>query len=295
MAASLGGGGWRAGLGRLPARFGRLFVRAEPREQAGRYLEGLLAPVERENGWQLAEAIGDARPWRTQRVLSHGLWDEEAARDPCRAHAVERLGAADAVLVVDETAFVKKGRHSAGVARQYCGTLGKVENCQVGVFLAYGSRKGHALIDRRLHLPEGWAEDPERRRAAKVPDDGPFRTKPEIARGMIARSLDAGVPCDWVLGDEVYGADRRLRAMLEGRGRPYVLAIRANDRLEGGLGGGVGGDTPGALTRALPPRAWRRLSAGAGTKGERLFDWARVRLFRLQEPPWRHWLLVRRS
>src|SRR5436190_23221059 len=163
MAASLEVGGWRAELEELLARFGRLFARAEPREQAGRYLEGLLGPVERKNGWQLAEHLGDARPWRTQRVLSHVLWDEAAARDLCREHAVGRLGAEDAVLVVDETAFVKKGEHSAGVARQYCGTLGKVENCQVGVFLAYGSRKGHALIDRRLYLPEGVGR---RRRAA---------------------------------------------------------------------------------------------------------------------------------
>src|SRR3954469_1493843 len=165
MAVSLEVGGWRAELDALLARFGRLFVRAAPRGQAGRYLEGLLGPVERKNGWQLAEAIGDARPWRTQRVLSHVLWDEEAARDLCREHAVGRLGAEDAVLVVDETGFPKKGRHSAGVARQYCGTLGKVENCQVGGFLAYGSRRGHALIDRRLYLPEAWAGDAERRRA----------------------------------------------------------------------------------------------------------------------------------
>src|ERR687885_2880152 len=218
MAASLAVGGWRAELEGLLARFGRLFVRAEPRRQAGRYLEGLLAPVERKNGWQLAEAIGDARPWRTQRVLSHVLWDEEAARDLCREHAVEHLGAEDAVPVVDETAFVKKGEHSAGVARQSYGTLGKVENCQVGVFLAYGSRRGHALIDRRLYLPEAWAGDAERRRAAEVPEGIPFRTKPEIAREMIARALDAGVPCAWVLGDSVYGSDRRLRLLLEGRG-----------------------------------------------------------------------------
>jgi SRSO17 transposase len=296
MAASLEVGGWRAELEGLLARFGRLFVRAEPREQAGRYLEGLLGPVERKNGWQLAEAIGDARPWRTQRVLSHVLWDEEAARDLCRDHAVGRLGAEDAVLVVDETGFVKKGRHSAGVARQYCGTLGKVENCQVGVFLAYGSRRGHALIDRRLYLPEAWAGDAERRRAAKVPEDVPFLTKPAIAREMIARALDAGVPCEWVLGDEVYGADRRLRTMLEERGRPYVLAIRGNDRLDAELEGAAGRDTPAALTRTLPPRAWRRLSAGAGTKGARLFDWARVPLARPREEPDRErWFLVRRS
>src|SRR3954454_5299045 len=295
MATSLEVGGWRAELEGLLARFGRLFVRAEPRGQAGRYLEGLLGPVERKNGWQLAEAIGDARPWRTQRVLSHVLWDEEAARDLCREHAVARLGAEDAVLVVDETAFVKKGEHSAGVARQYCGTLGKVENCQVGVFLAYGSREGHALIDRRLYLPEAWAGDAERRRAAKVPEDVPFLTKPAIARAMIARALDAGVPCEWVLGDEVYGADRRLRTMLEERGRPYVLAVRGNEELEAELDGGLGRHEAAALARALPPRAWRRLSAGAGTKGERLYDWARVPLVRPSEPSRERWPLVRRS
>src|SRR3954466_14436061 len=277
MAVSLEVGGWRAGLDALRAGFGRLFVRAEPREQAGRYLEGLLGPVERKNGWQLAEHLGDARPWRTQGALSHVLWDEEAARDLCREHAVERLGAEDAVLVVDESGFVRKGRHSAGVARQYRGTAGKVENCQVGVFLAYGSRGGHALIDRRLYLPEAWAGDAERRRAAKVPEDVPFLTKPAIARAMLARALDAGVPCGWVLGDEVYGADRRLRAMLEQRGKPHLLTMRGNDRLEAELDGSVGRHEPGRLARALPPRAWRRLSAGAGTKGERLYDWARVR------------------
>jgi SRSO17 transposase len=300
MATSLEVSGWRGELEGLLARFGRLFVRSEPREQAGRYLEGLLGPVERKNGWQLAEAIGDARPWRTQRVLSHVLWDEEVARDLCRDYAVERLGAADAVLVVDETGFLKKGRHSAGVARQYSGAAGRIENSQVGVFLAYGSREGHALIDRRLYLPEGWAGDMERRRAAKIPDDVSFLTKPEIARAMIARALDAGVPCDWVLGDEVYGADRRLRMMLEGRGKPYLLAIRSNEKLWSELEGRVGQHAPEALARALPPQAWRRLGAGAGTKGERLFDWARLRLVRLQDErgrvhPWDHWLLVRRS
>ncbi len=206
MAALSDAGGWRAELEALSARLGRLFVRAEPREQAGRYLEGLLGPVKRKNGWQLAEHLGDARPWRTRRVLGHVLWDEEAARDLCRDHAVERLGADDAVLVVDGTGFLKKGEHSAGVARQYSGTAGRIENSQIGVFLAYGSRRGQALIDRRLYLPERRADGAERRQAAKVPEDLPFRTKPEIAREMVARALDAGVPCGWVLGDAVYGA-----------------------------------------------------------------------------------------
>jgi SRSO17 transposase len=295
MAATLQVSGWRAELDGLLARFDRLFVRAEPRQQAGRYLEGLLGRVERKNGWQLAEAIGDARPWRTQRVLSHVLWGEEAARDLCRDYAIERLGARDAVLVVDETGFLKKGKHSAGVARQYSGTAGRIENSQVGVFLAYASHKGHALIDRRLYLPQAWAKNLERRRVAKVPDSVAFQTKPEIAREMIARALDAGVPCAWVLGDEVYGADRRLRRMLEERGRAYVLAIRSNDKLGLELEGEAGQQEPKALAGTLPPQAWQRLSAGAGSKGERLYDWVGVRLVQPCEPSWERWLLIRRS
>jgi SRSO17 transposase len=228
-------------------------------------------------------------------VLSHVLWDEEAARDLCREHVVERLGAEDAVLVVDETGFLKKGRHSAGVARQYTGTAGRVENAQVGVFLAYGSRRGQRLIDRRLYLPERWAADAGRRRAAKVPEDVGFRTKPEIAREMVARALDAGVPCGWVLGDAVYGADRRLRVMLEGVASPTCSASAATTRSGRSSTAGSASTRRRLLARALPAQAWRRLSAGAGAKGERLYDWARVRLVRLQAPPWDHWLLVRRS
>jgi SRSO17 transposase len=286
--------GWRAELDGLLTWFGQLFVRAEPREQAGRYLEGLLGPVERKNGWQLAEAIGDTRPWRTQRVLSHVLWDEEAARDLCRGHAVERLGAEEAMLIVDETGFLKKGRHSAGVARQYSGTAGRVENCQIGVFLAYSSRKGQALIDRRLYLPEAWAGDAERRRAAKIPADIPFLTKPEIAREMLARALDTGVPCAWVLGDSVYGSDRRLRLMLEERDRPYLLAIRGDDLVRVARNGETERHEPAVLATALPAEAWARLSAGAGAKGERFYDWARLPL---ADPggPRERWLLLRRS
>jgi SRSO17 transposase len=268
-------------------------ARAEPRQQVGRYVEALLGSVERKNGWQLAEEIGDARPWRTQRVLSHVLWNEDGARDLCRDYAVKQLGARDAVLIVDETGFLKKGGCSAGVARQYSGTAGRIENCQVGVFLAYGTSKGHALIGSTCR--KGWADDPERRRAAKIPGEVPFLTKPEIARRMIARALDAGVPCSWVLGDAVYGADKRRRMMLEERGTPSLLAIRGNDKLWSVLDGHIGQHKPEALAKALPGEAWQRLSAGSGAKGERLCDRAWARLFRLQEPPWDHWLLVRRS
>jgi len=273
---------------------GELFVRAEPRRQAGLDLEGLLRAVERKNGWQLAEHLGDARPWRTQRLLSHAQWDEAAARDLCRAYVVEALADREGVLIVDETGFLKKGTKSAGVARQYSGTAGRIENCQIGVFLAYASSKGHALIDRELYLPKEWAEDPARCKAAGIAQEVAFATKPELARRMIARAIAADVPFAWVLGDEVYGSDRRLRIDLEQQERPFVLAIRSNEKLWSTLEDRFGQHAAAVLAAAAPPEEWQRLSAGAGAKGERFYDWARVRLMRLQQPPWDHWLLVRR-
>ncbi len=286
---------WQAELERVKARLGGLFARQDTRHQAGLYLEGLLSAVERKNGWQLAEAVGNARPWRTQRVLSQTVWDENAARDLVRAYVVEHLGEPDGVLVIDETGFLKKGTHSAGVARQYSGTAGRIENCQIGVFLAYASRHGHALIDRELYLPKDWSADAPRREEARIPDEVTFATKPQLARRMVERALDAGVPCSWVLGDEIYGSDRRLRLALEEREQPFVLAVRANEPLWSVLQGSLGQHAAAALAAAVPARDWQRLSSGAGAKGERLYDWARVRLVRLQEPPWDHWLLVRRS
>jgi SRSO17 transposase len=285
---------WQLELSALHARLSVLFGRAEPRRQAGLYLEGLLSAVGRKNGWQLAEHVGDARPWRTQRVLSHVQWDEAAARDLCRAYAVEPLADREAVLIVDETGFLKKGTKSAGVARQYSGTAGRIENCQIGVFLAYASDKGHALIDRELYLPKEWAEDPARCAAAGIPKEVAFATKPALARRMIARAVAAGVPFAWVLGDEVYGSDRRLRLDLEQQQRPFVLAIRSNEKLWSMLDDRPGQHTAAALAAAVSEQAWQRLSAGAGAKGERFYDWARVRLMHLQLPPWDHWLLVRR-
>jgi len=286
---------WRDELTALQERLGKLFGRPEPRRQAGLYLEGLLSATERKNGWQLAEQIGDARPWRTQRVLSHALWDADAAQELCCDYVVEHLGASDGVLIVDETGFLKKGEHSAGVARQYSGTAGRVENVQIGVFLAYASSKGHALIDRELYLPKEWSEDADRRAAAAIPDEIDFATKPALAGEMIGRALDAGLPCAWVLGDEIDGSDRHLRRDLERREQPFVLAIRSNEKLWSVLKERHGQHAATELTQALPKTAWQRLSAGAGSKGERLYDWARVRLARLQQPPWDHWLLVRRS
>src|SRR3954466_1728322 len=198
---------WRDDLDVLKERLGPLFVRPEPRRQAGRYLEALLSGAPRKNGWQLAEQIGDARPWRTQRVLSHVQWDEDAARDIGRDYVIEHIGSPDGVLVVDETGFLKKGTHSAGVARQYSGTAGWIENCQIGVFLGYPSRHGQALIDRALYLPADWAKDDDRRREARIPAEIAFATKPKLGLAMLERARQSGVPFAWITGDSVYGAD----------------------------------------------------------------------------------------
>jgi SRSO17 transposase len=287
--------GWREMLAVLQGRLGDLFGRTDAREQASLYLEGLLSAAERKNGWQLAEQIGDARPWRTQRVLSRTVWEADMARDLCRSYVIEHLGADDGVLVIDETGFLKKGDKSAGVARQYSGTAGRVENCQIGVFLAYASARGHALIDRELYLPQGWAEDDARRAEAKIPQAVSFATKPRLAERMIARAIAAGIPFAWTVSDEVYGSDRRLRMFLEEHERPFVLAVRSNERLWSVSQGRFGQHAAADLAAALPDTAWQCLSAGPGTKGERLYDWARVRLARPAGQGWAHWLLVRRS
>jgi SRSO17 transposase len=285
---------WEGELSALKQRVGTVFSRRELTETSGAFLDGLLSGVERKTGWLLAEQAGAARPYRMQSLLGRSRWDAEALRDAVRAYAMEALGDADGVLVVDETGFLKKGEHSVGVARQYSGTAGRIENCQIGVFLSYASRWGHALIDRRLYLPQGWAEDAPRRARAAVPEATTFATKPEIARELIASALDAGVPCAFVLGDALYGSDRRLRRMLEARQKAYVLAVRSNEPMRLG-GDSLQATTSGLLADALPADAWACHAAGDGAKGPRLYDWARVRLFWSQDPRWEHWLLVRRS
>ena len=194
------------------------------------YLKGLLSPVERKNGWQLAEQAGDATPDGVQRLLSSYRWDADLVRDDLREYVVEHLAGDDAALVVDETGFLKKGDKSVGVQRQYSGTAGRIENCQIGVFVAYACGKGRALLDRELYLPPVWAGDRERRQVAGVPEDVVFLTKPQLAQGMLERALESGVPFGWVTGDEVYGSDRNLRLWLEREGIPHVLAIRSNEK-----------------------------------------------------------------
>ena len=213
------------GLEGVHARIAGAFARAEPRARVLAYLRGLLGQLERKNGWTLAEAAGEVSPDGMQRLLRTADWDAEAVRDELRSYVVERLGPGG-VLIVDETGFVKKGTRSAGVGRQYTGTTGKIDNCQVGVFCAYATDAGRALIDRELYLPRAWTDDRERARAAGIPDDAPFATKPELARRMLTRALDAGVPVGWLTADEIYGQDKRLRVWCEQHGLPYVLATR---------------------------------------------------------------------
>jgi SRSO17 transposase len=258
--------GWAEELERLLGRLGPRFGRIEVRRRAAAYLGGLLGPVERKNGWQLAEAAGDATPDGMQDFLARMRWDADQVRDDLRAYVVEHLGDPGAVLVLDETGFLKKGTKSAGVQRQYSGTAGRIENCQIGVFLGYASRHGRALIDRALYLPESWAGDVARREEAGVPAEVAFATKPKLGRAMLERAFAAGVPCSWVTGDSVYGADHSLRRAVERSGRGYVLAVTSGQHL------GLKPVTD--WLEDVPGRAWKRLSAGDGAKGPRLYDWA---------------------
>lgn len=276
-------------------RIARHFARPEVRARLPRYLTGLLSPVERRNAWQIAEQIGESDADGVQRLMNAARWDADAVRDDLRAYVVEHLGDPQAVLVVDETGFLKKGRKSVGVQRQYSGTAGRIENCQIGVFLAYASPRGRTFLDRELYLPREWAEDPERRQEAGVPEDVAFATKPELARRMLERALAAGVPAAWVTGDEVYGKDRRLRRWLESQQQPFVLAIAANEPLWVEWDQGPQQVPVATVAARLTEACWDRISAGNGAKGPRLYDWAWVPLSRLPEPEWGHWLLVRRS
>ena len=273
---------------RIAPRFGR----AEVRSRVGRYLRGLLASVERKNGWQVAEELGEPNAHGVQRLLAEADWDEEAVRDDLRAYVIEHLGEAGGILVVDETGFIKKGKKSAGVARQYSGTAGRRENSQIGVFLLYASSKGYAFIDRALYLPEEWTSDRVRCREAGIPDEVEFATKGELAQQMLARAFAAGVPADWVVGDTVYGYDE-LRVWLEEQQKPYVLAVPETHAVWV-----QGRPQPvGLLAALLPEEAWVVLSAGEGSKGPRLYEWAWLQLPEQTEATreWVRWVLIRRS
>jgi SRSO17 transposase len=277
---------------RLQARIGPRFRRAEVRKRAGRFLQGLTAAVERKNGWQIAEELGERGPRGVQRLLGEADWDEEAVRDDLRAYVMEQLAEDDGILVVDETGFVKKGKKSAGVARQYSGTAGRRENSQVGVFLLYASARGAAFVDRALYLPEEWTLDRVRCREAGIADEVEFATKGELARQMLARAFAAGVPAEWVAGDTVYGYDE-LRLWLDEHQKNYMVAVP-----ETHLVWAAGQHQPiGYVAALLPASAWTVLSAGEGSKGPRLYEWAWLQL---PEQPGvvserARWVLIRRS
>lgn len=282
---------WTAQLETLVERIAPHFARVEARTQALGYLHGLLSSVERKNGWQLAEQLGHATPYRVQHLLGRAVWEEDAVRTGLQRYVVEHLGDPDGVLVVDETGFLKKGDKSAGVARQYSGTAGRIENCQIGVFLTYATDKGYTFLDRQLYLPKDWAEDAERRKQAGIPDEIAFTTKPKIARQMLQRAFDAGVPALWVTGDAVYGNDRSLQLWLQERGKAHVLAVSGQEMVT------VGYEFHRVkhLLTQVPDDAWHILSAGAGSKGERLYAWAKLPLNHAHGEDWERWLIVRKS
>jgi SRSO17 transposase len=272
-------------------RIGPIFARMDARRRALAYLAGLLSPAERKNSWQLAEISGAINPYGFQHLLGRADWDPQALRDALRTYISEYLVDQDAIGVIDETGFLKKGRHSAGVARQYSGTAGRIENCQIGVFLACATDQGHTLLDRELYLPAEWTNDPARCRRAGIPADRSFATKPQLAQQMLARTRDANVSFAWVTGDSVYGDDPGLRQWLEEHDQASVLAVSRDtqfwvDHQQ---------QSVTAIIAQVPPDGWIRLSAGAGSKGPRWYDWQRVLLHGVDKVGWQRWILLRRS
>jgi len=261
-----------AELDRVHERIAGRFARSEPRARVREYVSGLVAGLERKNGWTLAERSGETSPDGMQRLLRRADWDIGGVRDDVRDYVIEHLGDREGVLIADETGFIKKGTRSAGVQRQYSGTAGRTENCQIGVFLAYASARGHALIDRALYLPASWADDRDRCAEAGVPEQVEFATKPRLAQAMLARALEAGVPVAWFTADEAYGQAKFLRRWLEERDVAYVMAIRCSDTFP------VSGreQRADALIATLAAQSWQRLSAGAGAHGPREHHWARI-------------------
>jgi SRSO17 transposase len=284
---------WSAGFAAFTGRFAGRFTRVESRRQMAVYLRGLLSETERKNGWTLAEAAGDGGPQGMQRLLNFYAWDVDGVRDDVRAVVAQALGDAErAVLIVDETGFVKKGTKSAGVARQYSGTAGRIENSQVGVFAAYASAQGRGLIDRELYIPKDWFTDRERCRTAGIPDERNFETKPELARRMIARALEANLPFGWVTADEAYGQVGRLRSWLEGHDLAHVLAVPKSQMV---ISMDLRQRRAHAVIAELVESDWKRLSCGNGAHGQRLYDWAAIDIRPWREPDRGHWLLARRS
>jgi SRSO17 transposase len=282
---------WADEVDAVSERIGRRFARSEPRRRAVGYIRGLLSDAERKNGWQVAEHLGEPTPDGVQHLLARADWDADAVRDDLMGYVAEHLGDPDGVLVVDETGFLKKGTKSCGVARQYTGTAGRIENAQVGVFLGYATSKGRALVDRALYLPKEWAGDTERRKGAGVPGEVAFATKIVLARRMIDRAVAAGMPAKWVTADAVYGSDSHFRATAEGHGLGYVVGVRSDFAVWSGFRQ----VRATAVLADLPADAWQRLSCGDGAKGPRVFDWALVRTNSPAPDEYARWVLIRRS
>lgn len=282
---------WAEELDRVGERLAGRFARSEPRQHAVSYVKGLLGDAERKNGWQVAEYLGEERPDGVQHLLGRADWDADAVRDDLTRYLAEHLGHPDGVLVVDETGFLKKGTKSVGVARQYSGTAGRIENCQVGVFLGYVTERGRALLDRALYLPKEWTADRERLKAAGVPKGVGFATKLVLARRMLERALAAGVPARWVTADAVYGSDYGFRTAIEERGLGYVVGVRSDHAVCVGLRQ----VRVKALLAEVPIDDWQRLSCGDGAKGPRRYDWACRPLNCPCPNAYARWLLIRRS
>lgn len=282
---------WTAELQEVCERMSSVFARSETRKRARTYVQGLLSPIERKNGWQLAEEAGENTPYAMHYLLDRAVWDAEHLRDMLREYVKEAMGDVHGMLVIDETGFLKKGTKSVGVQRQYSGTAGRIENCQIGVFLTYTTPAGHTLLDRELYLPKRWTNDPQRCREADVPTSVGFATKPKLAARMLWRTLDGGVKASWVLGDSVYGSHRPLRKGLEERSQAYALAVACKEKVE------VAGTRKRVdqVARSLAPSDWQRLSAGDGSKGPRFFDWAWVQIAGTDKQGYKHWLVLRRG
>ncbi|WP_405984223.1 IS701 family transposase [Streptomyces sp. NBC_00872] len=288
--------GWAAELEDLLLRVGQRFSRADLRRRMRAYVRGLLGSVGRKHGWQLAEFAGHSTPDGLQNLLNRARWDAEELRDDLQKYVAEKLGDGDGTLIIDDTGFIKKGITSAGVQRQYSGTAGRTENCQIGVFAAYSSDKGRALVDRELYLPKSWTDDPDRCRAAKIPEERTFATKGELARKLVRRALASALPVAWVTADSAYGQEWGFRRMLEEAGVGYVLAVPKSQQVK---------SPPGtwridALIAEAPDDAWQHLSCGDGAKGPRVYDWAAAELpvidiFAGDTPTHRRWVLARRS
>jgi SRSO17 transposase len=280
---------WAQELDGVAATLAPRFERTEPRRRVLTYLTGLLSNTERKNGWQLAELAGEATPDGMQRLLSTAHWDADAVQGDLVTYVLEQLADPGAVLVLDETGFVKKGTKSVGVAPQYCGTVGKIANCQIGVFLAYATRHGPVLLDRELYLPQEWASDPARRAEAGVPADARCIPKPTLGTQLLERAYAAGVQAAWVTADSIYGGAYKLRHYLEEREQPFVLAVQSTQRV------GLSAKAEHVVA-SWPAQEWQRLSAGEGSQGPRWYDWAWMPMAWRDAPAgMAHWLLARRS